>query len=146
MGHQLGARSLDRDCYVDDRVDYERIAATEAFQEGLRRIVCGASRHTIAIMCAEREPLDCHRTILVAQHLQARGLEIRHILADGTIEPHSVTEARLIARMCSRDSPDLFSADVNPIAQLKDAYSRRGREIAFRRFTGGSERVEHITA
>jgi hypothetical protein len=50
-------------------------------------------------MCAEREPLDCHRTMLVARHLKALGLSIRHILANGTIEEHETTERRLVERM-----------------------------------------------
>jgi uncharacterized protein (DUF488 family) len=37
-------------------------------------------------MCAEREPLNCHRCLLVARHLAARGLAVGHVLFDGTIE------------------------------------------------------------
>ena len=33
-------------------------------------------------MCAEREPMDCHRTILVSRHLATRGVEIVHLLAE----------------------------------------------------------------
>ncbi len=46
-------------------------------------------------MCAEKEPLDCHRTVLVTRHLAARGLDVHHILADGTIETHSDALRRL---------------------------------------------------
>ena len=47
-------------------------------------------------MCAEREPLDCHRCLLVARALAARGFSIGHILHDGTVEPHAATERRML--------------------------------------------------
>ena len=48
-------------------------------------------------MCAEREPLDCHRCLLVGRALARRGCTVGHILGDGAIEPHSATEERLLA-------------------------------------------------
>ena len=36
-------------------------------------------------MCAEKEPLDCHRTVLVSRRLAERGAPIEHLLADGTV-------------------------------------------------------------
>ena len=49
-------------------------------------------------MCAEREPLDCHRTLLVAPALEEAGAEVVHILADGTRERNATTMDRLIRR------------------------------------------------
>lgn len=50
----------------------------------------------MALMCAEKEPLDCHRTLLVSRALEARGVSIVHILSDGTIEPQTTTMSRLL--------------------------------------------------
>ena len=61
----------------------------------------------ICLMCAEREPLDCHRCLLVARALAARGLAIGHILHDGTIEPHAATERRLLE--LDGEDRDLFA-------------------------------------
>ena len=47
-------------------------------------------------MCAEREPLDCHRCLLVTRALAERGLRIGHILHDGAVESHTATERRLL--------------------------------------------------
>lgn len=130
LGNQLGARPKDRDCYVDGRVDYERIAMTSEFREGLRRIEDGAERYRISIMCAEREPLDCHRTILVARHLRTRGVDVRHILANGSIEPHCETERRLLD-LVGNTAADLFHLAEPVHDRLSEAYTRRGREIAY---------------
>ena len=95
LGKELGARPDDPNCYVDGRVVYDRIAATSAFDEGLRRVEEGSSRLRIALMCAEREPLDCYRTLLVSRHLIRRSVSIRHIPVDGALEPGEEAEARL---------------------------------------------------
>jgi uncharacterized protein (DUF488 family) len=94
LGAELGGRPDDPALLSNGRPDYERMAATPNFRTGLDRVVDGARRYRIALMCAEREPLECHRFLLVSPHLVARGVAMRHILADGTIEPHESTEAR----------------------------------------------------
>ena len=67
------------------------------FRAGLDRLQSDAARRRVCLMCAEREPLDCHRCLLVARALAERGLTVGHILHDGTIEPHKATEQRLMA-------------------------------------------------
>jgi uncharacterized protein (DUF488 family) len=94
LGGELGGRPTDPALLKDGKPDYERMAAAPAFAAGLDRIVDGTHRYRIAIMCAEREPLDCHRFLLVSPRLLERGVGVRHILADGTVEPHEVTQTR----------------------------------------------------
>jgi len=134
LGRELGARRDEPEAYLGDRADYERVAALPAFADGLARLLDGARRYRIALMCAEREPLDCHRTVLVARRLVERGAAVRHILADGGIEPHAETERRLLA-LTGQDVPDLLAAagDGLPADPLARAYVLRGREIAYRR-------------
>lgn len=127
LGDQLGARPKDRSCYVAGRVSYERLAATGAFQAGLERIVSGSAEYRITLLCAEKDPLDCHRTILVARHLVDRGLDVRHILADGSLEPHEQAMDRLLSALRLRPD-DLF---LDRKAILRQAYERQGEKIAF---------------
>jgi uncharacterized protein (DUF488 family) len=145
LGDELGARTKDPNCYVEGRADYDRIAASRSFERGLCRIEKGARRYGIALMCAEREPLDCHRTILVARHLQARGCEIRHILSDGRIERHADTERRLLD-LYQADTPNLFGAKQPAIERLSEAYFRRGRDIAFAGRPPGLPKEERLSA
>jgi len=130
LGDRLGARPKDRGCYRGGRADYRLIAGTEAFRDGLRRVEEGAERYRIALMCAEREPLDCHRTVLVARHLQRRGARVVHILADGTTEPNEATERRLLKLTCL-ETTDLFDAPKDARAAVEQAYDRRGDEICY---------------
>jgi uncharacterized protein (DUF488 family) len=73
----------------------ERLAATPLFKQGVERILTGAEKFRVALMCAEKEPLDCHRTLLVSRALEKRGASIAHILADGNIETQAQTMTRL---------------------------------------------------
>jgi uncharacterized protein (DUF488 family) len=130
IGEQLGARPKERSCYRDGIADYSLIAKSAAFADGLRRVEEGASRYRIALMCAERDPLDCHRTLLVARHLQARGLIICHILADGTLEPNEITESRLLDIVGMR-TDDLFAPSVSVKEAIENAYDQRGSQIAY---------------
>lgn len=96
LGDALGGRSDDPACYENGRILYERVAATESFKSGLARVVQGIAKHRIALMCAEKEPLHCHRTLLVARALDARGADVAHIHADGRLEPHGEAMDRLL--------------------------------------------------
>lgn len=127
LGEELGARSKDRSCYRRGKVDYDLLARTAPFQAGLERVKAGARTHRIALMCAEKDPLDCHRTILVARNLVEQGVPVGHILSDGSVEGHDHAMSRLM-KMLHIDEDDLFRSREDAI---RDAYQRRGDAIAY---------------
>ncbi|QEI42734.1 hypothetical protein BMF77_03345 [Dolichospermum sp. UHCC 0315A] len=99
LGQELGARPKNPECYVDGKAIYEKIAATELFSEGIKRVIKGLKNYRVALMCAEKDPIVCHRAILVCQHLRnERDLEINHIKSNGDLESHYKLEDRLLAR------------------------------------------------
>ncbi|TWT42535.1 DUF488 domain-containing protein [Botrimarina hoheduenensis] len=130
LGKELGARRDEPEAYLDHRADYERIARLPLFLAGIERLQRGARTHTIALMCAEREPLDCHRGVLIARVLQQRGWGVKHLLADGTVEEHRQTEARLIDRV---GIDPLLDASAGRAELLKRAYDEYGAVMAYRR-------------
>lgn len=128
MGKELGARSDDPCCYVHGKVQYDLLAQTDLFQHGLDRILAGTERYKIALMCAEKDPLECHRTILVSRYLKEKlGLEVHHILANGQIEKHVDTMERLLYNL-KLPSQDIFRT---PDIILADAYRIQGQKIAY---------------
>ncbi len=128
MGDTLGGRPRDESLYRDGVADYEAMAVQPEFRASLDRLQEIMVRSRVCLMCAEREPLDCHRCLLVARRLAERGLAIGHILHDGTVEPHAATEQRLLA--CEGDAGDLFPAGQDE--RLAAAYRRRARAVTFR--------------
>lgn len=139
MGIELGARSPDRACYVDGRADYDLLAKTPQFHQGLERIVHGAESHVIALMCAEKDPLTCHRAILVSRQLSPRGITIQHIREDGCVESNDDAISRLLVETGSADN-DLFRSREELI---DEAFRRRGLEIAYTERASESEQQPH---
>ena len=128
LGEELGARSKDPSCYDEDgRVSYAKLARTEPFRNGIERLLTGMQQHRIAIMCAEREPLECHRTILVSRELERADVPVTHILQDGTLEPHRQLMGRLAAEL-NLVGTDLFRS---PEELIEDAYEKQGSRIAY---------------
>jgi uncharacterized protein (DUF488 family) len=127
LGKELGARSDDRSCYCDGRVQYDRLSQTDEFKSGLQRVQDGVKIHRIALMCAEKDPLHCHRTILVSRHLIRGGLNVQHILANGNLEAHEDAMTRL-ARNLKLDSDDMFRSKEE---LTEEAYRMQGQAIAY---------------
>jgi uncharacterized protein (DUF488 family) len=127
LGRELGARSDDPGCYVDGKVQYARLADTPAFKDGLRRVRDGAKRFRLALMCAEKEPLECHRTVLVARALVAEGVAVAHILADSRLEAHDATMTRLLD-MVGLPQSDLFRSREELV---REALERQEERIAY---------------
>jgi uncharacterized protein (DUF488 family) len=131
-GVELGGRPHDPALYRDGIADFEAMARQADFQAGLDRLVADAARCRCCVMCSEREPLECHRCLLVTRALAARGLNVGHILYDGTIEPHAATEQRLLA--LEAEGQDLFVTGQDE--RLAAAYLRRARAVAYRSKAG----------
>lgn len=98
LGQELGARPNNLQCYINGKAVYEKIAQTPEFKSGIERILTGTNKYKIALMCAEKDPIDCHRAVLVCQHLQPFNLDIQHILKDGTLETHHHLEDRILIK------------------------------------------------
>lgn len=141
LGKELGARSDDPHCYVADKVQYDRLAKTPEFQSGVDRVLEGANSYRVALMCAEKEPLDCHRTILVARELDKRGFAIRHILSDGSVESHPNSMKRLMTELGIQEE-DLFRSKDE---MLDEAYARQGEKIAYVRGVSSTISDEQIS-
>jgi uncharacterized protein (DUF488 family) len=127
MGWALGARTDDRTCYENGQVKYERLAETAPYQAGIRRLKKAMETRRVALMCAEKDPLTCHRTILITRRLQVDTAEIRHILETGEIETQGESEQRLLDLL--KIQPSLFFSEAELIAQ---AYEQQESKIAYR--------------
>jgi uncharacterized protein (DUF488 family) len=106
LGDALGGRPADPDLYDDDgRVSYERVARTDPFVAGIDRLVDGAARYRVAIMCSEENPERCHRRLLITPMLRERDVRVTHVRGDGS----SIDEDDLAAAIAARAAPTLFA-------------------------------------
>lgn len=129
MGGELGGRPADRSCYdADGRVLYDRLANTDPFDDAIRRLLRAADERRIVLMCSEKEPLDCHRTLLIGGTLMERGVAVEHILADGSMEDHDGAMNRLMDIYKLPHNGDMFRSRGEVIA---DALIRQAKKVAF---------------
>ena len=131
MGRSLGARRTEAQSYSPTprgrQARYDLITKLPAFQEGLDHLRRGLAEHRIALMCAEKDPLTCHRTILVCRQLRTEPFAIEHVLEEGTLENTAQSEARLLELM-KLPPGNLFQ----PRAELiEQAYDMQAEKIAY---------------
>ena len=94
MGRELGGRPPEPEFYDEDgHVLYGELAATERFGQGLRRLVDGATRYRVAVMCSEENPISCHRRRLITRALRETGPQVTILHIRGTGD--AVTDAQL---------------------------------------------------
>jgi uncharacterized protein (DUF488 family) len=98
FGDALGGRPRSRALYdAEGRVDYERVRQSAAFRRGLDGLVRAVEEHPVAFLCAEEDPLDCHRGLMITPALVERGVIPAHLRGDGSVESTAAMEARLLA-------------------------------------------------
>jgi uncharacterized protein (DUF488 family) len=127
LGKELGGRPSSQSFYCDGVADYEKMAKTELFERGIERVLEGAAKFQIALMCSEHDPLDCHRCLLVARALFDRRAKINHILGNGDLMSQEQIEEKLLDMAGTADGDLLMSAK----ERLAIAYRKRARRVAF---------------
>jgi uncharacterized protein (DUF488 family) len=127
LGRELGARPEGAQFYRQGRVQYRVLAQSPLFRAGLDRVLKGAQTQRLALLCAEKEPLECHRTLLVSRELVALGASVVHIHADGTLETYAAAMNRLI-KILGLPEEDLFRSREEMIA---DACAMQEERIAY---------------
>jgi uncharacterized protein (DUF488 family) len=127
LGQELGARSEDRTCYREGRAQYALIAQTPLFKRGIERLEAAMQDFRIAILCAEKEPLSCHRSILIGRCLHEKRILVRHILEDGSVEDHDALVVRLMALHGIQEN-HLFHSRDELVAM---AYERQAEQIEY---------------
>lgn len=126
LGKELGARCEDPACYADGRLQFDRLAQTDAFQSGLTRLRRGMESYRVALLCAEKDPITCHRMILVCRNIRQAAPKIEHILEDGGVEDNPHAERRLMQFLGIQENA-LFAT---PEELIERAYDIQGRRIA----------------
>jgi uncharacterized protein (DUF488 family) len=124
LGQELGARRTEPESYQNGQARYDLIRRLPAFQEGLRRIRSGMASHRVALLCAEKDPITCHRMVLVCRCLRSEPIVIRHILHDGSVEPNEKAELRLLEAV-GLPTTDLFHDRDQLIERAYDIQSER---------------------
>ncbi len=133
LGEELGGRPEDPKAYGENGVvNYSVRRRAHDFQRGIDRVLAEIEQRTVALLCAEEDPLNCHRFLMVCPELVARGVEPQHIRKGGVIETQREAEDRLLD---AHHFSDVTSGALFPVgraAALDDAYVAQAQKCAFR--------------
>lgn len=136
MGKYFGARPENMELYNEEGyLDFEKVAQSDFFIKGMKNVILGLNRgNNIALMCTEKDPIDCHRAILVARTFALNQVKVTHILPDGRLQTQEELDERLLD-MYFPDRAQLTIFNFNNILDdeenLKLAYKERNREIGY---------------
>lgn len=128
-GEALGGRSNRESDYINDQVVYSRMKENPKFIEALNQITSESAETNIALMCSEKDPLDCHRTLLISQALVEQDFAVKHILIDGSSESHEQSVQRLL-KNSKLEHDDLFQDEVD---RVREALEKQEKAIAYKR-------------
>jgi uncharacterized protein (DUF488 family) len=134
FAEEFGARHTDPDLLDEEgKVDFEKVRKSWNFKNGVERLWLGLDKgFTIALMCSEGEPFDCHRFSMVSIALEKDGFDVKHILKDKTLKSNTELESQLLKKYDKKiPKPTMFEPDITKEDQLKAAYRLRNKEIAF---------------
>lgn len=134
FAEEFGARHTEPDLLDEDgKVNFDFVRKSWHFKNGVDRLWQGIDKgFTIALMCSEGEPFDCHRFSMVSVALQKDGFDVMHILKDRSIKTNAQLEAELLKKYEKKvPQPDMFQPNISRDDQLKVAYRLRNKEIAF---------------
>lgn len=132
---EFGARQTDKAYFSNEGyLDFKKYTKSNKFNKGYEQICKEAKNgYIFVLMCAEADPIDCHRNIMLAREFFKRGFEVRNIMKNGRIESQQEIENRLLDRyFCGRNQISLFE-DMNDKNYLVDcAYMLRNKEIGYK--------------
>ena len=133
MGDCFGARPDDINLFSNGIVDFKKVIKNEKFIKGVSRVEEGLSKgYKIAFMCSEKDPIDCHRTIMVAKYFYDSGHQIQHILSDGSLKNQEEVTNELVDRYFpNRNQINLFQA-IEEIDYIEEAYIKANLDIGYR--------------
>lgn len=121
---EFGARQLNPVFFDEDKIlDYSKFAQSEQFQNGISKIKnLVQNNENLCLMCAEIDPINCHRAILCGKEIFSCEIDVTHIICKRNGETYLETQANFEKRL-------LEETKVN---NLPTAYRKQNKKIGYK--------------
>lgn len=133
---EFGARQEDSKWYnAEGYLDFERYMESEAFQSGIHKVQEGMRLgYRFTLMCAEKDPINCHRAIMVARGFSKAGNDVAHICVDSMGKDYLESQQELERRLMLKhgDNPDQMSLLETMDERIERAYRKQNEAIGYR--------------
>jgi len=156
MGKWLGARRDEHDsdeaqAYDENGVAlYERIVNLPWFRQGITHLKEKTlPQRNVVLLCAEKDPLTCHRAILIGRHM-SEICDVIHIWPhdDKELETHKELERRLeqeYNRKSSKPQQLTFWGEPEKHKSLDECYKQHGEKIAYKKDAKDKQMSQYIS-
>ena len=107
LGEELGGRPDDADAYRQDGVvDYRARRKSYAFQRGIERVLDELQRASCALLCAEEDPLECHRFLMICPELVQTGIRPLHIRKGSQSQSKTESQSESLSKTESQEDAE----------------------------------------
>jgi uncharacterized protein (DUF488 family) len=133
MPDEFGARQTSPEVLTNGKADFQKVRKSPKFRSGVERLKEGVKKgFTIALMCAEADPLECHRFSMISVDLKKNGFDIIHILKDARTITNTELEQELLKKYKKKIlTSTLFSSITTLDERLAVAYQLQNNDIAY---------------
>lgn len=134
MGDLLGARRIEKEVYDEFlQVDFEKVIYSKNFLSGIERVKNGISKnYKISLMCAEKIPSNCHRSVLIGRYFESINYNVFHILDKENKISQSEIEKILIDEFFSEINQISFCENLDDKDLIKMAYKLKNKKIGYK--------------
>lgn len=131
---EFGARQEDKSFYTNGCLNFKAFSQSKIFQSGLKKIINAMPLgYTFVLMCSEKEPIRCHRNIMVARVFFEQGYEVKNILSDGTYVTQDEIEKELVnIYYPNREQLSLLSEPLTWNEMVENCYKLQNHKIGYR--------------
>ncbi len=132
--NEFGARQENKAFYnARGYLDFEVFSKSQQFLEGIKKIKKAQEMgHVVCLMCAEKDPINCHRTIMIAHNLDKAGFHVSHILANEQLCEQNEIDKRLLDKFFPNRRQISLLEESTDEEKLEKAYQLKNEEIGFR--------------
>lgn len=130
---EFGARQENLQYYPRGYLDFEMFAKSDNFLTGVDKLKKSMEQdYTFVLMCSEKDPLMCHRAILVSRAFHVAGYNVQHLLYNNKIVTQIDLEERLLNKFFpDRNQISLFTNTLSPQEYIDEAYRKQNANIGY---------------
>ena len=130
---EFGAKQTSLSFYNEKNyLDFAKFTKSDIFNAGVQKLlkILNMGYNTV-LMCAEKDPINCHRNIMVAKALRDKGFVIKHIMPDETIQTQNDIDTRLVQMYFNNVCQLSFFENNIDSDLIEKAYTMRNAEIGY---------------
>lgn len=130
---EFGARQNNLKFYIEGYLDFQLFCNSNRFKDGIKKLKNATKRnYNIALMCAEKDPINCHRCIMIGNGIR-NYFDVQHILPDKSLQSQNDIDKKLLHKYFpNRNQLSLLDENISDNEYIEKAYKIRNKDIGYK--------------